>query len=131
MLDVDYLVFSYSMSDIGIVTITNIWLKKVWEITRAMESVSTGFWPLTLQIKEGHVNKIRPAKWTGKTSKFPLYKNREEFLAALEECIFKNIETHGIASKWKDSFIAAYAKHTGVELTIPRWADISTNFVRK
>lgn len=34
MLNVDYLIFGYTMSDDGIVTIKDLWLKKVWEITR-------------------------------------------------------------------------------------------------
>lgn len=38
MLDADYLIFGYDMSDEGIVTIKNLWLKKVWQITRSMEN---------------------------------------------------------------------------------------------
>lgn len=34
MLNVDYLIFGYDMSDSGVVTIKDLWLKKVWEITR-------------------------------------------------------------------------------------------------
>jgi len=34
MLNVDYLIFGYNMSVEGAVTIRNVWLKKVWEITR-------------------------------------------------------------------------------------------------
>jgi len=43
MLDVEYLVFGYDMSDDGIVTIKDVWLKKVWEITRRMEE-----WPIKM-----------------------------------------------------------------------------------
>lgn len=58
MLDVDYLIFGYDMSDDGIVTIKDVWLKKVWEITRRMED-----WPINLQIKDNVVHKIRPGVW--------------------------------------------------------------------
>ena len=58
MLDVDYLIFGYDMSDSGIVTIKNFWLKKVWEITRSMTE-----WALNLQIKKNVVHKIRPGLW--------------------------------------------------------------------
>lgn len=129
MLDVDYLVFAYDMSPAGTVTIKKVFMQKVWKITRAMESKKTGMWPLTLQIKEGRVHKIRPGKWTGKTTKFPLYACKEDYLAALEECIFKNTETHAIAAKWRDSFIAAYQKVSGVKLTIPRWTDIADKYL--
>ena len=46
MLNVDYLIFGYDMSDDGIVTIKDLWLKKVWEITRRMKD-----WAINLQIK--------------------------------------------------------------------------------
>ena len=58
MLDVDYLIFGYDMSDSGIVTIKNFCLKKVWEITRSMTE-----WALNLQIKKNVVHKIRPGLW--------------------------------------------------------------------
>ena len=45
MLDVEYLIFGYDMSEDGVVTIKNVWLKKVWEITRRMAN-----WPINLQI---------------------------------------------------------------------------------
>jgi type-2 restriction enzyme nlaIV len=32
MLDVDYLILGYDMSDDGVVTIKDVWLKKVWQI---------------------------------------------------------------------------------------------------
>lgn len=37
MLNVDYLIFGYEMSDNGFVTIKDLWIKKVWEITRRMD----------------------------------------------------------------------------------------------
>jgi type II restriction enzyme len=55
MLDVDYLIFGYDMSDDGVVTIKDVWLKKVWEITRRMKD-----WSINLQIKDNVVHKIRP-----------------------------------------------------------------------
>lgn len=38
MLDVDYLIFGYDMDDNGNVTIKDLWLKKVWQITRSEEA---------------------------------------------------------------------------------------------
>lgn len=58
MLHVDYPIFGYSMSQEGVVTIEDLWCKKVWEITRSMSS-----WPLNLQVKKGVVHKIRPGVW--------------------------------------------------------------------
>ncbi|MCU6556286.1 NgoBV family restriction endonuclease, partial [Klebsiella pneumoniae] len=58
MLDVDYLIFGYDMDDNGNVTIKDLWLKQVWQITRSMDG-----WAINLQVKKGVVHKIRPGVW--------------------------------------------------------------------
>ena len=58
MLDVDYLIFGYDMSESGVVSIKNVWLKKVWQITRRMAN-----YPINLQVKDGVIHKIRPGVW--------------------------------------------------------------------
>lgn len=58
MLHVDYLIFGYDMDENGIVTIKDLWLKKVWEITRRMKD-----WSINLQVKQNVVHKIRPGVW--------------------------------------------------------------------
>ena len=96
MLDVDYLVFGYDMSKDGVVTVKNLWLKKVWEICRPMSSGSGKnkvIWPLNLQIKQGVVHKIRPAKWYGVSKSFKTFECVEDFLSAVEETVYKNKDT--------------------------------------
>lgn len=124
MLNVDYLIFAYDMSKDGIVTIKNVWLKKVWEITRPMEN-----WPLNLQVKNGVVHKMRPGVWYGKTS-IPLFNSMEDFLSAVEETVFKNKDTHDDFPNWRDRFISNYKKHYGVDIDIPRWAHIKANYAK-
>ena len=81
MLDVDYLIFGYDMSDDGIVTIKDLWLKKVWQITRRMDA-----WALNLQVKQGVVHKIRPGLWySHNPSNIPMFYCLEDFLSAVEE----------------------------------------------
>lgn len=83
MLDVTYLIFGYEMNENGDVTIKHVWIKKVWEISRAMKSGKKGHevvWPLNLQIKQGMVHKIRPAKWYGKATRFPIFESEAHFL---------------------------------------------------
>ena len=58
MLDVDYLIFGYDMNESGVVSIKNVWLKKVWQITRRMAN-----YPINLQVKDGVIHKIRPGVW--------------------------------------------------------------------
>lgn len=127
MLDADYLIFGYDMSDNGIVTIKNLWLKKVWEITRSMEN-----WALNLQIKKNVVHKIRPGLWyKDKKNNFPMFESLEDFISAVEETVYQNPATRNEAASWKKNFLKSYEKFYGVKLKIPRWTDISEKYQSK
>jgi len=124
MLDVDYLIFGYDMSDDGIVTVKDIWLKKVWEITRCMED-----WAINLQVKQGVVHKIRPGVWySTKKGNFPMFSCLEDFISAIEETVFQNPKTHDSASSWKKKFLSSYERFYGKRLSIPRWDDIADKY---
>ncbi len=124
MLDVDYLIFGYDMSDEGVVTIKDVWLKKVWQITRRMED-----WPLNLQKKQGVVHKIRPGVWySGKRGNIPMFKSLEHFISAIEETVYKNPKTHENAANWKRDFVKGYDDYYGIKLSIPRWSDIEDEY---
>lgn len=126
MLNVDYLIFGYDMSDDGVVTIKNVWLKKVWEITRRMED-----WSINLQIKDNVVHKIRPGIWyaedTSRTD-YTVFESLEDFISAIEEAVFQNPKTHNNAGTWKTSFLRSYKKETGIDLNIPRWFEIKDKY---
>ena len=87
MLDVDYLIFGYDMNDDGIVTIRDVWLKKVWQITRRMEN-----YPINLQIKDGVIRKIRPGVWySEKITDYAIFENLGDFVSAIEAQKSNNI----------------------------------------
>lgn len=122
MLDVDYLIFGYEMSDDGVVTIRDVWLKKVWEITRRMKD-----WSINLQIKEGVVHKIRPGIWytdNTNSSDYSIFTSLEHFISAIEQAVYQNDKTHDLAPRWKTRFLAAYYDFYNVRLNIPRWYEI-------
>jgi type II restriction enzyme len=125
MLDVDYLIFGYDMNDSGIVTICDIWLKKVWQITRRMKE-----WPVNLQIKKNIVYKIRPAVWyTTSRVDYKIFECLEDFISAIEETVHQNPDTRDIAGTWLSRFNESYKKHYGKKLSIPRWREISEKYV--
>lgn len=126
MLHVKYLIFGYRMSPDGVVTIKKVWLKNVWDICRPMDG-----WALNLQVKSKVVHKIRPAKWysTGRT-RFNCFDNIEDFLAAVEEVVYKNQDTRNEANEWKDKMIASYKKQYGQDLKIPRWYEIEPKYIK-
>lgn len=124
MLNVDYLIFGYDMSDDGVVTIKDLWLKKVWEITRRMDG-----WSINLQVKQGVVHKIRPGVWySDRPGNIPMFKCIEDFIAAIEEAVYQNPKTHESAATWKKNFIDRYRKFYGVKLDIPRWQEIAPKY---
>lgn len=134
MLDVDYLVFGYDMSEDGVVTVRNLWLKKVWEICRPMLSGSGKnkvVWPLNLQIKQGVVHKIRPAKWYGTSKSFKTFECVEDFLSAVEETVYKNKDTRDDGPSWLDGTLRNYEIFYGKQLRVPRWYEIEGKYYLK
>lgn len=124
MLDVDYLIFGYDMGDDGIVTVKDLWIRKVWQITRRMEN-----WALNLQIKQGVVHKIRPGVWySAREGNYPMFACLEDFLSAIEQTVWQNPKTRDTSSTWKIRFLKNYKKHYNVNLTIPRWDDIAGRY---
>lgn len=125
MLDVDYLIFGYDMSNEGIVTIKDVWLKKVWEITRRMEN-----YPINLQVKDGVIHKIRPGVWySERVTDYAIFDCLEDFISAIEETTFKEPKLRdSIASTWLTVFQKNYRARNGRELDIPRWNDIKDKY---
>ncbi len=119
MLHTKYLIFGYSMSNEGIVTIKDIWLKNVWEICRSMEG-----WPLNVQYKNKVIHKIRPAKWYGRQSRFPMFQSMEHYLSAIEETLFSYHDTHALSVGWRKKVVEAYRDFYGKTITIPRWEEL-------
>jgi len=122
MLHVDYLIFGYNMSSDGIVTIKDLWLKKVWQIT-----CSSADWALKLQVKEKVVNKIRPCVWYGR-NRFPAFETMEDFVSAIEETVYQDTRTHNQFSLWRKRFTESYNRFYGTDITIPKWDHIKTKY---
>lgn len=123
MLNTKYLIFGYKMSDDGIVTIKDLWLKNVWEICRAMDR-----WSINVQYKNKVIHKIRPAAWYSSKSKYPIFDCLEDYLSAIEETIFGYADTHELSAGWRKRMIDSYHKAYGIKLTIPRWEEISDKY---
>lgn len=126
ILHVDYLIFGYEMTDDGRVIIRDLWLKKVWEITRRMKD-----WPLNLQIKQGRVQKIRPSVWYSKQQReFLSFKTLEDFISAVEQTVHQNPETRMLSGTWLIDFQRAYQEQYKIKLKIPRWNEIEESYIK-
>ncbi len=125
-LDTDFLIFGYKMSsDSGDIVIKDVWLKKMWEIMKPASD-----WPITLQVKQGKVHKIRPCNWyTTRGRSGPVFSSKTDFLAAFEQTVYQCSDTNTtIASQWKNRFKQSYRNYYGEDINFPRWDDIKEQY---
>lgn len=124
-LDTDYLIFGYKMDEqTGDVVVKDLWLKKIWEIMRPMDN-----WPITVQYKNGRVQKMRPGNWFTSTRRSgKMFECMEDFLSAFEETIYQNPETRDQSAMWKQRFCRSYANYYGTTIDFPRWSDIKNKY---
>jgi len=111
-LDSDYLILGYTMED-GEITIANVWLKKIWEL-----SGGSGTYPLKVQEKKKVIYNIRPINWYSKRSRFKCFNSKEEFLNALNETRYQYSKTRFENSHWLRNVLKDYKKHTGLTLEV-------------
>lgn len=124
-LDIVYLIFGYTMDEqTGDVIVKDLWLKRIWEIMRPMDS-----WPITVQYKNNILQKMRPGSWYTSRGKFRIFENKEDFLSAFEQTVFQNPETRSQAAQWKNQFCRSYKNFYGEEINFPRWDDIKNKYI--
>ena len=124
-LDTDYLIFGYKMdTESGNVTIKNVWLKKIWEITRPMEN-----WPITVQYKNQILSKMRPGTWYGRSNHFKFFENKEDYLSAFEETIYQYRETRSQGDQWRNRFKRSYRNHYHEDIDFPQWREIKDKYI--
>lgn len=111
-LDSDYLILAYEMTGAKI-TIKNIWLKKIWEI-----SSPSGPFPIKVQAKENMIYNLRPATWYSDKTKYKPFATKEEFLKALNETRYQYPKTHHDNAHWLRSVVKNYKARTGSDLTV-------------
>ena len=119
-LDADYLIFGYVLNEeTGDLRIEDLWLKKIWEITKPMSH-----WPLTVKTHGSSAHEIRPCCWYASRTDTKVFESLEDFLSAFDAAILQNPKTHSKASQWRERFLKSYKNHYGFEIEIPKWSEI-------
>lgn len=114
-------------SEHGVVTIEKFWMKNLWEICS-----TSSVWPIKVQYKNKVIVNIRPSTWYSENSDYPSFESLEDFLAALEETIYRYHDTRSsIAEHWSERLCKSYKAHYGRELLIPRWNDIKSKYIKE
>jgi hypothetical protein len=109
-IDADYLILSYKMVDAQL-SIDNIWLKKVWEITSP-----SGPDPIKLQVKRNQIYNIRPCTWYSNKLKFEPFENKSDFLNAISETHKLYPQCDQYKPDWLKIVKAKYLENTGIEI---------------
>lgn len=112
-LDSDYLILAYQMDENGVISIKDVWLKKIWEL-----ACSSGTYPLKVQEKKNVIYNIRPSKWYSDRTKYKTFTSKEEFLSALNNTRYQYPQTRHMNAHWLQKVLKNYQEHTGVLLTV-------------
>ena len=119
MLHTKYLIFGYKMDEnTGEVTIENMWLKNLWDITVPRNNSK-------VMLRGGQGKKLRPTKWYGKRNNTTeSFRSLEHFLSGFIELLMADPTYHDKGNTAKPKIIGAYAEKMGITLDIPWWAQI-------
>lgn len=109
-IDADYLILSYKMKD-GELSIDNIWLKKVWELTSP-----SGQDPIKLQVKRKQIYNIRPCTWYSDRLKFKPFQTKIEFLDAISETFDLYPQCNQYKTNWLAHIKQVYFSNTNTNL---------------
>lgn len=122
-----YLCLKYKMDEeSGVVTVSDLWLKSVWEI-----SSPSAKWAVKVQDKKGVIYNLRPATWYSASTQYPVFQSLEHFLSALDFVLKTYSPTAKIGMTWRKDVIKAYKKHFNKTLDIPLWQDIADLYAEK
>lgn len=109
-IEADYLIFSYVMKDSEL-SINDVWLKKVWEMTSP-----SGTNPIKLQVKRGQIYNIRPCTWYSKRLKFKPFTNKNSFLKAISDTHKNYSQCDQYKKGWLRKVSEKYSENTGLKL---------------
>ncbi len=122
-----YLIIKYKMdSSTGDITIENVWLKDIWEIT-----CSSDRRPIRVQEKSKIIYNIRPSTFFSSSAKYKSFQSLGHFISALEQTIYDYSVTRStMAEKWLYKLQEAYHEEYGIEIVVPRWFDIKQLYTK-
>lgn len=123
-LDSKYLCIKYTMNDeTGIVTIDNVWLKNVWEI-----SSPSAKWAVKMQDKKGVIYNLRPSGLSVSSGRFSTFATLEHFLSALDFVVKTYPQTSEIGMRFRQRVERAYSAYHESDIRIPLWQDIADQY---
>jgi NgoBV restriction endonuclease len=109
-IDADYLIFSYRMIDSEL-SIADVWLKKVWELTSP-----SGQDPIKLQVKRNQIYNFRPCTWYSQRLQYQPFVNKIDFLNAIAATHEMYPQCDQYKTNWLEKVKNRYKENTGIGL---------------
>ncbi len=109
-IDADYLILSYKMVDSQL-SIDNVWLKKIWEMTSPSGKDS-----IKLQVKRNQIYNIRPCTWYSERLKFLPFTDRLSFINAIAETHNQYPQCDKYKDNWLQNVKLKFQQNTGATL---------------
>ena len=110
----DYLIFKYDIQEKSFI-IKNIYVKKIWEMSRPMTPRAKIKWPVNVQYKNNVISNLRPKSMDSKNNDFA---NVEEFLNAIQKTVemYKKSEEKYKNGKWLEIVKEKYKERNKKDL---------------
>lgn len=121
-----YLIVGYKFVNDGEFKIVKVETKKVWELVGRTDK-----YPLSLQVKRGIIENIRPASWDDNyltRKKYTNYDTMEDFVSAVLETAKYDKNINYDVEKLSKDFLSSYREHYGVDIVIPSWDDVKNKY---
>lgn len=108
-LDADYLIFGYTMTASGDITVEKVWLHKIWQIAGTSQRYA-----LKTQVKRDIIYNIRPNNDFKAGNKGPFH-SKDDFLLAIYKTLY-SYKGQTYADSWKNELALNYKKYYGTNL---------------
>ena len=92
-------------------SIDNIWLKKVWQMTSP-----SGQDPIKLQVKRGQIYNIRPCTWYSSRLQYQPFESRRDFLLAISQTHDSYSQCNQYKNDWFEKVSRRYFENTGLNI---------------
>lgn len=106
----DYLILSYTMKNSEL-RISNIWLKKIWQISSPSEPN-----PIKIQTKRGQIYNLRPCTWYSNRLSYQPFNSKIDFLKALSNTLPHYEQCRAYRNNWLENVVSKYEANRGIKL---------------
>lgn len=106
----DYLIFDYDIVDSKYFIIENIFLKKIWELSKPMGSRAKVQWPVNVQYKNNEIVNLRPISANDMKENKTYFGGALDFLEAIQKTIdlYEKSKSEHKNGKWLEKVKSKY-----------------------